>query len=166
MSDSVQPHRRQPIRFPRPWDSPGRNTEVGCYFLLQCMKVKSESKVAQSYPTLSNPMDCSPPGSHIHGIFQARILEWVAIPFSRGSSQSRDWAWVSCIAGRVFTAEPPGKPLVKVKGKLLSRVRLFGTPWTEAYQASPFMGFARQEYWSGVPLPSPRVPVAAAAAAK
>ena len=68
-------------------DSPGKNTGVGCYFLLQCMKVKSESEVAQLYPTLSDPMDCSPPVSSIHGIFQARILEWVAISFSRGSSQ-------------------------------------------------------------------------------
>ena len=82
MSDSVRPHRRQPIRLPRPWDSPGKNTGVGCHFLFQCMKVKSESEVAQSCPTLSNPMDCSPPGSSIHGIFQARILEWGAIAFS------------------------------------------------------------------------------------
>ena len=76
MSDSVWPHRRQPTRLPRPWDSPGKNTGVGCHFLLQCMKVKSESEVAQSCPTLSDPMDCSPPGSSIHGIFQARVLEW------------------------------------------------------------------------------------------
>ena len=67
---------------PRPWDSPGKNTGVGSHFLLQCMKVKSESEVAQSYPTLRNPMDCSPPGSSIHGIFQARVLEWGAIAFS------------------------------------------------------------------------------------
>ena len=82
MSDSVQPHRRQPTRFPRPWDSPGKNTGVGCHFLLHCMKVKSQSEVAQSCPTLSDPMDCSPPGSSIHGIFQARVLEWGAIAFS------------------------------------------------------------------------------------
>ena len=82
MSDSVQPHRRQPIRLPRPWDSPGKNTGVGCHFLLQCVKVKSESEVAQSCPTLSNPTDCSPPGSSIHGIFQARVLERGAIAFS------------------------------------------------------------------------------------
>ena len=82
MSDSVQPHRRQPTRLPHPWDSPGKNTVVGCYFLLQCMKVKSESEVAQS-------------------------------------------------------------------------CRLLATPWTAAYQAPPSMGFSRQEYWSGVPLPSP-----------
>ena len=83
MSDSVRPHRRQPTRLPRPWDSPGKNSGLGCHFLLQCIKVKSESEVAQSCPTLSDPMDCSPPGS-------------------------------------------------------------------------PSMGFSRQEYWSGVPLPSPR----------
>ena len=66
----------------RPWDSPGKTTGVGCHFLLQCMKVKSESEVAQSCPTLSDPMDCSLPGSSIHGIFQARVLEWGAIAFS------------------------------------------------------------------------------------
>ena len=81
MSDSVRPHRRQPTRFPRPWDSPGKNTGVGCHFLLPCMKVKSESEVAQSCPILA-------------------------------------------------------------------------TPWTAAYQAPPSMGFSRQKYWSGVPLPS------------
>ena len=79
MSDSVGPHRQQPTRRPRPWDSPGKNTGVGCHFLLQCMKVKSESEVTQSCPTLRDPMDCSPPGSSIHGVFQARVLEWGAI---------------------------------------------------------------------------------------
>ena len=82
MSDSATPHRRQPTRFPRPWDSPGKNTRVGCHFLLQCMKVKSEREVTESYPTLSDPMDYSLPGSSIHGIFQARVLEWGAIAFS------------------------------------------------------------------------------------
>ena len=73
---------RQPIRLPRPWDSPGKNTGVGCHFLLQCMKVKSKSEVAQSCPTLRDPMDCSLPGSSVYGIFQARVLEWGAIAFS------------------------------------------------------------------------------------
>ena len=82
MSNSVRPHRRQPTRLPHPWDSPGKNTGVGCHFLLQCMEVKSESEVAQSCPTLSDPMDCSLPGSSIPGIFQARVLEWGAIAFS------------------------------------------------------------------------------------
>ena len=84
MSDSVRPHRRQPTRLPRSWDSPGKNTGVGCHFFLQCMKVKSESEVALLCPTLSNPMDCSLPGSSVHGIFQARVLEWGAIAFSEG----------------------------------------------------------------------------------
>ena len=82
MSDSVRPHRRQPTRLPHPWDSPGKNAGVGCHFLLQCMKVKSEREVSQSCPTLSDPMDRSPPGSSAHGIFQARVLEWGAIAFS------------------------------------------------------------------------------------
>ena len=68
-------------QVPCPWDYPGKNTGVGCYFLLQCMDVKSESEVAQSCPTLSDPMDCSLPGSSVHGIFQARVLEWIAIAF-------------------------------------------------------------------------------------
>ena len=83
MSDSVRSQRWQPTRLHRPWDSPGKNTGVGCHFLLQCMKVKSESEVTQSCPTLSNPMDCSLPSSSIHGIFQARVLEWGAIAFSK-----------------------------------------------------------------------------------
>ena len=82
MSDSVRPHRRQPTRLLCPWDSPGKNTGVGCHFLLQCMKVKSESEVAQSCPTLSDPTDCNLPGFSVHGIFQARVLEWGAIAFS------------------------------------------------------------------------------------
>ena len=78
MSDSVRPHRRQPIRLPRPWDSPGKNTGVGCYFLLQYVKVKSESEVAQLCLTFSDPTNCSLPGSSVHGIFQASVLEWGA----------------------------------------------------------------------------------------
>ena len=70
------------IRLHRPWDSPGKNTGVGCHFLLQCRTVKSESEVAQSCPSLQDPMDCSPPGSSIHRIFQARVLEWGAAAFS------------------------------------------------------------------------------------
>ena len=164
MSDSVRPHRWQPTRLPCPWGSPGKNTGVGCHFFLQRMKVKSESEVAQSCPTLSDPMDCSLPGSSVHGIFQAkywsglplpspewlpymhakslkscptlcdpmdcsppissihgvlqaRILEWVAIFLFRGSSQPRDRTCLShssCIAGRFFTSEPPGKPRMVV----------------------------------------------------
>ena len=79
MSDSVRPH---------PWDSTGKNTGVGCHILLQCIKVKSESEVAQSCPTLRDPMDCSLPGSSVHGIFQARVLEWGAIAFSKVGSNA------------------------------------------------------------------------------
>ena len=87
------------------------------------------AKSLQSYPTLCNPIDGSPPGSPVPGILQARTLEWVAISFSNA------WKW-------------------KVKVKTLSHVRLFATPWTAAYQAPLSMGFSRQEYWSGLPLPS------------
>ena len=80
MSNSVRPHRQQPTRMPRPWDSPGKNTGVGCHFLLQCIKVKSESNVVQSCPTLSDPLDCSLPGSSIHGIFRQQYWSWVPLP--------------------------------------------------------------------------------------
>ena len=82
VSNSVRPQRRQPTRLPCPWDSPGKNTGVGCHFLLQCMKVKSEREVPQLCLTLCYPMDCSPLDFSIHGIFQARVLEWGAIAFS------------------------------------------------------------------------------------
>ena len=85
MSDSVRPHRRPPTRLPHPWDSPGKNTGVGCHFLLQCVKLNSESEVAQSSMTLSDPMDCSPSGSSVHEIFQAKVLEWGAIAFCERS---------------------------------------------------------------------------------
>ena len=75
----MQPHRRQPTRLPHPWDSSGKRAGVGCHFLIQCIKVKSENGVVQSCPTLHDPMDCSLPGSSIHGILQARVLEWGAI---------------------------------------------------------------------------------------
>ena len=94
MSDSLQPQRRQPTRLPRPWDSPGKNTGVGRHFLLQCMKVKSESVATQLSPTLRDPMDCGLPGSS-HGIFQARVLEWVAIAFSH-----LDWLQVPNVTKR------------------------------------------------------------------
>jgi len=89
MSNSVRPHRPQPTRIPCPWDSPGKNTGVECHCLLQCMKVKSESEVAQSCPTLLDLIDCSLPGSSVHEIFQARVLEWGAIAFSRASQNIR-----------------------------------------------------------------------------
>ena len=87
VSDSVRPHRRQPTRLPCPWDSPGKNTGVGCHFLLQCMKVKTESEATQSCPTLSDSMNCSLPGCSVHRIFQARVLEWGAIAFSTFQSK-------------------------------------------------------------------------------
>ena len=103
MSDSVRSHRWKLTRLCRPWDSPGKNTGVGCHFLLQCMKVKSESEVTQLCPTLSDPMDCSLPGSSIHGIFQARVLEWGAIAFSELASlqvdNSMDSVAVRCPGG-------------------------------------------------------------------
>ena len=95
MSDSVQPHKRQPTRLHHPWDSPAKNTGVGCHFLLQCMKGKSEGEVAQSCPTLSDPMDCSPPGSSVHGIFQARVLEWGAIAFSNSWIHTHKYYFIS-----------------------------------------------------------------------
>ena len=133
-----------------------------------------DMKVAQLCPTLCDPMDCSPPGSSVHAILQAKILERVAIAFPRGSFPPRDWTWVSCIAGRFFTvwATREAHPCQwwawsvaisfsnawkwKVKVKSLSHVQILATPWTAAYQAPPSMGFPRQEYWRGVPLPSPQ----------
>ena len=92
----VRPHRWQPTSLPCPWASPGKNTGVGCHFLLQCMKVKRESEVVQSCLTLSDPMDCSPPGSSVHGIFQARVLEWGAIAFSiRRLQDESNATWLS-----------------------------------------------------------------------
>ena len=92
------PHRQQPTRLPRPWDSPGKNTGVGCHFLLQWVKVKSESEVSQSCLTLSDPMDCSPPGSSAHGIFQTRVLEWDALPSELlGTNNFLIWVPHSCL---------------------------------------------------------------------
>ena len=125
MSDSVRPHRRQPTRLPCPWDSPGKNTGVGCHFLLQCMKVKSEREVDQSYPTLSDPVDCSLPGSSIHGIFQTRVLEWGAIAFSNP-----------------YTA-------AAAAAKSLQLCPTLCDPRDGTHQAPPSLGFSRQEHWSG-----------------
>ena len=88
MSGSVQPHRQQPTRLRLPWDSPGKNTGVGCHFLLQCMKVKSESEVARSFPTLSDPMDCSLPGSSVHGFSRQEYWSGVPLP-SPGTNYSK-----------------------------------------------------------------------------
>ena len=121
--------------------------------------------IAQSCLTLCNPMDCSPPGFSVHRILQARILEWVAISFSRGSSQPRNWTKVSYIAGRFFTIWVT--ILLLNISKLciydsecysLNRVQLFATPWTVARQANLSMEFSRRENWSGWPFPSPGDP--------
>ena len=109
--DSVQPHRRQPTRLLCPWESPGKNTGVGFHFLLQCMKAKSESEVAQSCPTLSGPMDCSLLGSSVHGIFQARVLEWGAIAFSeRNAAAAAAKSHQSCPTLRPHRWQPTGLP--------------------------------------------------------
>ena len=110
ISNSVRLQRRQPTRLPHPWDCPGKNTGVGCHLLLQCMKVKSKSEVAQSCPTPSNPMDCSQPGSSIHGICQARVLEWVAIAFSLtalGVVKTTVYGAFHCGAKRSFPVTDP-----------------------------------------------------------
>ena len=110
MSNSVRPHRRQPTRLSRPWDSPGKNTGVGCHFLLQCVKLKSESEVVQSCPTLHDPMDCSPPGSSARGIFQARVLEWGAITFSEYSvkvpQKIKKWKQSRCPSANEWLNNP------------------------------------------------------------
>ena len=125
VSDSVRPHRRQPTRLPRPWDSPGKNTGVGCHFLLQCMKVKSESEVAQSCPTLHDPTDCSLPGSSVHRIFQAGVLEWVAISFSNaGKWKSESKVAQSCpTLHDPMDCSPPGS---SVHGIFQARVLEWG----------------------------------------
>ena len=133
MSDSLQPCRRQPTRLHCPWDSPGKNTGMGCHFLLQCRKVKSESEVAQSCPTLSDPMDCSLPGSSVHWIFQARIVEWVAISFS---------------IFHLYLSAAAAAASLQLCPTLCDPID--GSP-----QAPLSLGLSRQEHWSGLPFPSP-----------
>ena len=131
-----------------------------------CLSIffQSESEIAQSCLTLCDLVDCSPPGSSIHGILQARILEWVVISFSRESSRPRDRTQVPRIAGRHFNlwATREDFSIYPLVGTFLekaiaphSSTLAWKIPWTAAYQAPPSMGFSRQEYWSGVPLPSP-----------
>ena len=113
MSDSALPHRQKPTRLPCPWDSPGKKTGVGCHFLLQCMKVKSESEDTQSCLTLCDPMDCNPSGSSVQGILQARRLEWVAIPYSTDLADPRTkspFCYVHpALAGGFFTTSATWK---------------------------------------------------------
>ena len=127
----MRPHRQPPTRLRRPWDSPGKNTGVGCHFLLQSMKVKSEREVAKSCLTLSDPMDCSLPGSSVHGIFQARVLEWGAIAFSSTHSDAA------------------------AATKLLQSCPTLCNPIDGSPPGFLSLGFSRQEHWSGMPFPSP-----------
>ena len=193
MSDSVWPHGLQPTRLLHPWDSPGKNTGVGCHFLLQCMKVKGE--VTQSCLTLRDPMDCSLPGSSIHGIFRATVLEWGAIVFSQymlyiqgkicmlrkdtkiwGGGDKTDFL---DLKNTMCEMEKCAKSKKKIHNpKIIMRKTLeipiegysikccscclvavlsdsLVTPGTVAHQASLSMRFFRQEYWSGLPFPSP-----------
>ena len=116
MSNSMRPHRRQPTRLPRPWDSPGKNTAVGCHFLLQCMKVKSESEVTQSCPTLCYPMDCSLPGSSIHGIFQARVSYPSINPFVNAFRACTEFSHSSlALQPTLWLASPHFSPVAVTK---------------------------------------------------
>ena len=157
MSDSVQPHRWQPTRLLHPWDSPGKNTGVGCHFLLQCMEVKSESEVVQSCPTLSDPMECSLPGSSIYGIFQARVLEWGAMLQTGQDWKGSSRTLISSCSGRKgylsikFTKESgiyrrdqstccplsklPGPPVEEIRiGRFTSK----GAPWARSFSECSF----------------------------
>ena len=147
MSDSVQPQKRQPTRLPCPRDSPGKNTGVGCHFLLQCIKVKSESEVAQSCPTPSDPMDCSPSGSSVHGICQARVLEWGAIAFSPTigkSSQIQSSSAIQLIQGVIKKKRCLLFFTYKFRGDLLHRAIVTSAVLTQLtmqklYQTSYFI---------------------------
>ena len=140
MSDSVRPHRRQPTRLPRPWDSPGKNTGVGCHVLLQCMKVKSESEVAQSCPTLRDPMDCSLPGSSVHGSFQARVLEWGAVAFSkRFSLDARENVQLASTLAAMCTVILPYCRVVWASSEPLPWASRLTSCWG-AYLISPYLG--------------------------
>ena len=141
MSDSVRPHRRQPTRLPHPWDSPGKNTGVGCHFLLQCVKVKVKS--------LSRVQFFATPGT---AAYQA--------PPPMGFSRQEYWSGVPLPSPgylpRRLKSENLGLgPGLKVEVKSLSHVRLFAIPWTVAYQAPQSVEFSRQGYWSELPFPSP-----------
>ena len=110
VSDSLRPQRQQPTRLPRPWDSPGKNMEWDA-ILLQCMKVKSESEVARSCLTLSDPMDCSLPGSSVHGISQARVPEWAAIAFSMSYTAAAKSLQLYLTLCDPIDGSPPGSPV-------------------------------------------------------
>ena len=158
MSDSVQPHRWKPTRLPHPWDSPGKNTGVGCHFLLQCMKVKSESEVTQSCPTLSDPMDYSLPGSSVHGVFQARVLEWGAMTNLDSILKSRDITLptkVHLVKAMVFPVVMHGCQSWTIKRaehrridafELWSWRRLLRVPWTTGQSNQSILKEISPEY--------------------
>ena len=143
VSDSVRPRRQQPTRLPHPWDSPGKNTRVDCHFLFQCRKVKSESEIAQSCLTLSDPKDYSLTGSSIHGIFQARVLEWGATACYKAPSLTSEFK----------TKETPY--FVTFCCVVTKSCPTLCNPM-DCSLPGPFVhDFLRQEYWSGLPFPSP-----------
>ena len=139
MSDSVRPHRWQPTRLPHPWISPGKNTGMGCHFLLQCMKVKSQSEVAQSCPTLSDLMDCSLPGSSVDGIFQAKVLEWGAIAFSGIYTHAHTYIYICGIhmygLSRWFSDEEPACQCRSCK----FNPWVWNIPWRRKWQPTPVL---------------------------
>ena len=167
----MRPHRRQSTRLRHIWDSPGKNTGVGCYFLFQCMKVKSESEVTQSCPTLSDPMDCSLPRSSVHGITLRLLLFSLIAPvrvsstilISRG--HNRYTGLKTKFTGCTCNISPfrSGKfifiPVFRFSYVSMlshfSRIQPFATPWTVAHEALLSMGFSRQEYWSRSQCPHP-----------
>ena len=141
---------------PRPWDSPGKNTGVGCHFLLQLIKVKSESEVAQSCLTLSDPMDCSPPGSSVHGIYFCKIkLSLITWSFLVGRSYYEIQSYWKCRIEMYFFPLDTYYQRNSPHAQLASHVWLFVNLWTVAHQAPLSMGFSRHEYWSGFPCPPP-----------
>ena len=149
MSDSVRPHRRQPTRLPRPWDSPGKNTGVGCHFLFQCVKVKSLSRV-QLFTTPWTAAHQAPPSMGF-----SRQEYWSGLPFPSPGDRPKPG----------IEPKSPALQAVSLPGELprshllllshFSHVRLCATPSMAAHQAPPSLGFSRQEHWSGLPFPSP-----------
>ena len=158
MSDSVRPHRRQPTRLPRPWDYPGKNTGVGCHFLLQCMKVKSEREVNQSCPTLATPWTAAHQAPPSMGF--PRQEYWSRLPFPTPGDLPNPGIEPTvltfpALAGRLFTTTVTWEALLLLLLSCFSRVQLCVIQETAAHQAPPSLGFSRQEHWSGLPFPSP-----------
>ena len=141
----MRPHRRQPTRLCHPWDSPGKNTGVGCHSLFQCMQVKSESEVPQSCSTLSDSMVYSLPGSSIHGVFQARVLEWVAITFSISSllesRRLRDFDFHG------FPGGASGKELACQCRRIRFDPWVRKIPWRRKWQPTPVLLLGKSHGW-------------------